>query len=66
MYKGNSRLILRKKGKRNSVKGDSSNSDNSNDSDRKLLDEYTPRTHSDNSLRHVILLLCKQQALKRD
>ena len=49
MYKGNSRLILRKKGKRNSVKGDSSNSDNSNDSDRKLLDEYTPTTHSDGS-----------------
>ena len=49
MYKGKSRLILRKKGKRNSVKGDSSNSDNSNDSDRKLLDEYTPTTHSDSS-----------------
>ena len=49
MYKGNSRLILCKKGKRNSVKGNSSNSDNSNDSDRKLLDEYTPTTHSDSS-----------------
>lgn len=50
MYKGNSRLILRKKkGKRNSVKGDSSNSDNSSDSDRKLLDEYALTTYSDSS-----------------